>query len=446
MRNFKKVLYLILSLCLIEIIAVFCLEPVTYQYYLEKDLEKLESEGKQPDVVLVGDSRIYRSFIPKVFDSKFGDGTHCTINTGTGSQTIQQSYYYLKDLLRCYPVKYAVVELTYTCFLENNFEENVQGKMLVLDRLRHPLSKLEFIVENLEPEEWTYLLKSYRYKDRIEQVQENIMQKLDADIRRGIDLRKDEHYADRGFVWTQNRYQNGAIGLPETAPVQWEHDKISEASFEYLDKIIDLCQKNRIELILVTGPTTLSTIYSVEEYEDSYQTFKKYAQEKSVPYFELNLLKNRKTLLPDSMMRDSDHVSGEGAEVVSELFCEILNAYFAGQDTRGWFYPSVNEMKRQIGEVIACDFHTEAIEGSDDRTIVATSLQEEGKIAEYEFWICRNLKEEKWERLQDYSTNQTCLLPGKELEHDIKLRVNSRLRGSTKKWESYKEALKEVGM
>lgn len=446
MRNFKRVLCLILSLWLMEVIAVFCLEPVTYQYYLEKDLKKLESEGRQPDVVLVGDSRIYRSFIPEIFDLKLEDGTHCTINTGTGSQTIQQSYYYLKDLIRCYPVKYAIVELTYTCFLENNFEENVQGKMLVLDRLRHPLSRLDFIKENLNPEEWTYLLKSYRYRDRIEQVPENIRQKLDADIRKGIDTREDEHYADRGFVWTQNRYQDGAIGLPETVPVQWKQEKISKTSFNYLDKIIDLCQENGIELVLVTGPTTLSTIYSIEEYEDSYQTFKEYAQEKKVPYFELNLLKDRRTLLPDSMMRDSDHVSGEGAETISELFCEILNAYFAGQDTDMWFYSSVKEMKRQIGEVIACDFHTEAIEGSDDRTIVAESLQEEGKIAEYEFWICHNPEVGEWELLQEYSTDYTCLLTKEELEHDIKLRVNCRLQGSEKQWESYKEALKEVGM
>lgn len=111
-----------------------------------------------------------------------------------------------------------------------------------------------------------------------------------------------------------------------------------------------------------------------------------------------------------------------------------------------WFYSSVKEMKRQIGEVIACDFHTEAIEGSDDRTIVAESLQEEGKIAEYEFWICHNPEVGEWELLQEYSTDYTCLLTKEELEHDIKLRVNCRLQGSEKQWESYKEALKEVGM
>ena len=135
MRNFKKILLMIFVLFLMEQLAVFCLEPVTYTYYLEKDLEELKKQGKEPDVVLVGDSRIYRSFVPEIIDARLGNGEHCTINTGTGSQSIQESYFYLKDLLREYPVKYAVVGLTYPCFLQAE-EESVMGKTVVLDRMQ----------------------------------------------------------------------------------------------------------------------------------------------------------------------------------------------------------------------------------------------------------------------------------------------------------------------
>lgn len=443
MRNFKRLVLLAAALVCVEWIAVFCLEPVTYTYYLNKDQKKLEQQGRVPDVVLVGDSRIYRSFIPEVIDEELGDGSHCTINTGTGSQTIQGSYYYLKDLLRVYPVKYAVVELTYACFLQSDGQSSM-GDLVVLDRMRSPVSRLDYILHVLEVSEWPYVLKSYRYRNNLTTIPENISMKLSAETRKGVDVREDEHYEDRGFVWTQSGFEDGATGLPQPEPVQWESGKISAEAFEWLDRIRDLCRQNGVELILVTGPTTLSTIYSIEDYEGSYQCFSQYAKENDLPYFELNLLKNRREILPDSMMRDSDHVCGTGAEVTSRAFCDIVNAYLNGEDTEGWFYTSVDEMKEDIGEVVACDLHTEAIEGSSDRSFVAESLQEEGKTAEYEFWICRDPEAGSFELLQEYGVKNTCVIPAEDLEHDIILRVNSRLRGSGKEWEAYMEREKRV--
>lgn len=443
MRNFKKLVLMAAALLCVEWITVFCLEPVTYTYYLNKDLKKLEEQGRTPDVVLVGDSRIYRSFVPDIMDKNLGDGSHCTINTGTGSQSIQGSYYYLKDLLRVYPVKYAVVELTYTCFLENDGQASM-GDFVVLDRMRSPVSRLEYIFQALEPSEWPYVWKSYRYRNNFSDIRENVSMKLNEQTRNGVDIREDEHYEDRGFVWTQSGYEDGAVGLPSPVPVQWENERISEDAFEWLDKIRDLCGRNGVELILVTGPTTLSTIYSIEDYEGSYQRFSQYARENGLPYFDLNLLRNRREMLPDSMMRDYDHVCGSGAEVTSRIFCDIINAFLNGEDTEVWFYASVDDMKREIGEVIACDLHTEAIEGSGDRLFVAESLQEEGKTAEYEFWICRDAEGGGFELLQEYGVKNTCVIPAEDLEHDIILRVNSRLRGSGKDWEAYMEREKQV--
>lgn len=443
MRNFKKLALMAMVLLCVEWIAVFCLEPVTYTYYLNKDLKKMEQQGRVPDVVLVGDSRIYRSFVPEIIDKNLGDGSHCTINTGTGSQSIQGSYYYLKDLFRTYPVKYAVVELTYSCFLQDE-KDSSMGDFVVLDRMKSFMSRLEYIARALEPSEWPYVFKSYRYRNNFSTIPENVSMKLNPNTRMGIDIREDEHYEDRGFVWTQSGYEDGETGLPPSLPKQWKDENVNAKAFEWLDKIRDLCRENGAQLILVTGPTTLATIYSIEDYEGSYQCFLRYAKENDLPYFELNLLRNRRKMLPDSMMRDSDHVCGAGAEVTSRIFCDIVNAWLNGEDTEKWFYASTEEMKQDIGEVVACDLHTEKIEGSGDRLIVAESLQQEGKTAEYEFWICRDMESGDFELLQEYSTKNTCVVAQTDLEHDIILRVNSRLKGSRREWEAYMERTKYV--
>ena len=444
MRSFKKIILMAAALIIAEAFFSFCLEPVTYTYYLDRDLEKIKSSGKEPDIVLVGDSRIYRTFVPEILDERLGEGGHLTVNTGTGSQTIQSSYFYLKDLLERYSAEYVVVELSYDCFLKKE-QASALGNWMIFDRIRSPENKISYMVQSMKPSEWPYALKSYRYRSYFPDIFSNIRMKLNADTRAGVDVREDEHYADRGFVWTKAIYEDGGMGLPPSEPVQWNDDKIDPTSFEWLDKIRELCSRENVLLILVTGPVSLATIYAVENYEDSYECFADYAEQYGLPYFELNLLKGRRQLLPDSLMRDSGHVCGTGAEVVSGIFCDILNAWLKGEDTSEWFYRSVAEMKRDIGEVVACDFHTEAIENSSDRIMIAQSAQEEGQEAEYEFWICPDLEDGKWVLLQAYSNQSTCLIPGEYFLKDVSLRVNARLSGSEKLWEAYMERVREAG-
>ena len=364
---------MLLILACMGMILGFLLAPVTYGDYLKHDLKELKKEGKQPDVVLVGDSRIYRSFVPEIFDRKFDGGGHCTINTGSGSQSIQGSYYYLKDLLEKYPVEYAIIGLTYTAFLKED-SPSAQAEMVVFDRLETVGGKADYIREAVPMEEIPYLFKCYRYRGNFSEIPENLKMKLSQETRDGIDNRPGEHYENRGYVWSEGIFEDGGIGLPSPKPTQWSEQEVEKEAFAWLDKIRMLCDKKGVKLIFVTGPTSLSTIYSVKEYEKSYETFRDYARRWSLPYFELNLLKKRRTLLPDSMMRDSDHVSGEGAKQISTLFCRILNDYLEGKDIKPYFYASVDEMKQDINEVVACDFHTEEIAGSEDRLWIAESL------------------------------------------------------------------------
>ncbi len=449
MRSFKKVLLLIVALILMEKICTFALEPVTYTYYLEKDLHKLAQQGKEPDVVLVGDSRIYRSFVPSIMDEMLGDGTGCTINTGTGSQAIRESYFYLKDLIHSYPVKTAIVELTYNCFLEGE-NESTLADMLVFDRMQSPLIKVEYLFRTFDWEKLPNVLKSYRYRGNMVLIGENVRTKLDENTRKGIDTREGERYGERGFVWTDPVFEDGMMGFPQLEPAQWQDEKVSEQAFAWLDRIRLLCEENGVELILVTGPTSLATIYAVEDYEGSYQCFSEYAETHGVPYFELNLLRDRQEILPDSLMRDSDHVCGAGAEVISEIFCRIIDEHRAGQDTSHWFYDSVAEMKQAVNAVVACDFHTEEIEGSADRMILAQSLAENGVPVEYEFLVCRDPgrdpEAQEWELFQSYGSEETCRLPGTYLEQDVRMRVNCRLVGSEAPWEAFMERTREVSV
>ncbi len=444
MHNFKKICLMVLILACMGKILGFLLAPVTYGDYLKHDLKELEKEGKQPDVVLVGDSRIYRSFVPEILDRELDGGGHCSINTGSGSQRMQGSYYYLKDLLEKYPVEYAIVGLTYTAFLEKD-SPSAQAEMVVFDRLETMGVKADYIREAVPLEELPYLFKCYRYRGNFSEIPENLKMKLSWETRNGIDTRPGEHYENRGYVCSESGFRDGETGMPVPVPAQWSEGAIDEEAFQWLDRIRELCDEKGVNLILVTGPTTLSTIYFVKEYEKSYETFRDYARRWSLPYFELNLLKKRRTLLPDSMMRDSDHVSGEGAKQISTLFCRILNDYLEGKDIKPYFYASVDEMKQDINEVVACDFHTEEIAGSEDRLWIAESLQQEGRAVEYEFLISEGETQNDWEVLSPYGEKAECVIPQEKLKGPVWLRVNARMKGSMKEWEAFMVRSREPG-
>lgn len=444
MHNFKKFLLLVLILYGMEVFLSFLLKPVTYADYLKKDLKELAAEDRKPDVILIGDSRIYRSFVPDIFDERLEGGGHCTINAGTGSQTLQESFFYLKDLLESYPVKYVIVGLTYTEFLKRD-ELSIQGKLVIWDRMQSMAGRIAYLKACFAPGELPYLLTSYRYRSEFEQIPENVGTKLSAAYRKGEDERSGEHYEDRGYVWSASGFRDGETGMPSPAPQQWEETQLDPEAFLWIERIGELCNQEKVRLIFVTGPTTLSVIYSIKDYEKSYQMLAEQAGRIGVPYFELNLLKDRTRLLPDSMMRDSDHVCGTGAEQISRIFCDILNQYLAGGDVSDQFYTSVEEMQQDIHAVVACDFHTEAQTESGERKWIAQSLQAEGDIAEYQFWISDAEKEGDWVLLQDYGTDAQCNIPAHWLEQHIWLRVNARLVGSSVAWESYMVRQREPG-
>lgn len=406
MRNFKKIILAVVMLIVFEAVLNFLLAPVNYGDFLDIDLKRMEREGHTPELVFVGDSRIYRTFIPGIFEEEMEE-IESAVNIGTGSQAIQGSYFYLKDIAKRYKPKYAVVGIDYIWFM-NESEYITQGELTVIDRIKSPVIRFQSILSLLEKKDYPYLLGSYRSREGVTNIVQNVKDKLDADFRRGIDKRKGEYYADSGFVYTESGFEEGNVGLADVPPMQWKDQERKEEAFEYLDKITVFCEENDIQLFLVTGPTTLSTIYSIADYEGAVNCFKEYALEKGLIYQDMNLIKDRETLLPDSAMYDSDHVNGKGAELISRKYCDILKKNIRGEDTTSYFYSTVKEMKQDIARVVACDFYTEELESGDYR-IIATGLCSPEQQAEYEFLISED-GGKTWDSLREYGMDNEYII------------------------------------
>lgn len=421
MRNFKKVILLLLLIVIFEQVLTFLLEPITFQHYLEMELHQKESENMQPDMVFIGNSRVSSTFVPSVFTESMED-VDCAFNAGTGSQGIAGTYYYLKDILQQYDLKYVVVGVDYQTVLK---EERMPKKdLVVLERLKSPVVKAQFMLDVFEPSEYIYFLKSYQYKNNIQDIPANLKQKLSKEYRQGIYTGQEGMvYEDLGFTREKDVFGNGA-GIYYSH--EWVEAEIDPDRMKYLDKIIELCKEAEVSIFLVSTPLTISTVYGTPGYEECCHFFKAYAEEKNVVYDNLNLLKGREEFLPDSKMSSMEHVGADAANVVSEYYCEIVEKRLAGEDVESYFYTSVEEMKENMVDIAACAFHTEKSDENGNRTIFAEALFKEGTEVVYQFEMEKN---KETMVLQEYSSNTQCNLAAENISFPMKLRVKCQSLG-----------------
>ncbi len=436
MRNFKRVVLFLAVVIAYEMLFSFLLEPVTYQHFLETELKADEAAGVLPDMVVIGNSSVEMAFVPSVLEEGIGD-VSCVLNAGTGSQKIWGTYYYLKDLLRQYDIKYVVVGIDYSAFFGEN-SKNIKKDLLVLDRIHSFDIRVEYIKNHFEKKEYIYLLKSYRYRGGVGSIAENVRKKLDESYREGVDSREGTYYQERGYVHSTERgeFHTGIYDAYEI-----HVDQASGKVRKYLDKIVELCREEKVELYLVTLPTSFSGIYGSDTYQSAIDYFNDYASARGVPFCDMNLMRNRTEVFPDCMLSDEGHLGYNGAAICSGIYAEVFNRQHAGEDVSDYFYHSVEEMKKDIKGIVVCDLGTKPYGEEGDRIIRAKSIHEENVIPEYEFWI----REEggQWMKLQEYSENAECFLPAQYLESKIEIQVNCRSRGSNAEWEKRKRISKE---
>ncbi len=215
MRIFKiakkaVALLILLSLCvLVEYGIGQVLTPVSYADYFKHDIESLLNEDENADMIFIGASRTYRSFVPEIFEERLG--LENVINAGSSSQPYSASYYQLKDLLKVFTPKYVVLGVTGDKLVT---EESTQGKLIVYDRLINAGVKISFGINCLEGKEKLYLLRSYRFREdlALSTIRANHMEKVQlVEDEYEPDKSGSEYYADKGFVYSYNTFEVGNI-------------------------------------------------------------------------------------------------------------------------------------------------------------------------------------------------------------------------------------------
>ena len=429
-KKFFALILLILMLIVTERIFGYLLTPVSYADYYNYDIQDIKDKKENVSMIFAGASRTYRTFVPSIFEETLGIDK--VINAGSSSQPISATYYQTKELVKEFHPKYVVIGVTYDQLIS---EESTQGKLIVYDRLKNPFIKTEFALNCFKGTEKLYLLNSYRFRDNlsIENMKQYINDKQELkNSGYSVDKQANEYYADNGFVYSNRFYENGNIAIEGEGKFNYSDIKID--SLKYMDKIVELCEKNDITLYLVTGPTTMMRIYNTENYQEADEFYHEYAEQKGIVYHNLNLIKDRENILPDSLMHDYNHVNGKGAEVISRLYAEILKESIKGKNTDGYFYSSLQEMKKDVNRVVAVGADISVKNG--EAIIKCNSLQNEEIIPEYQILLSEDGA--NYNIITDYTieTQQKINIPQ---NRNYKIRINARCKGSENSYDAFQE-------
>lgn len=324
----KRIVTLAVTLCLCLAVLWF-LQLLLMPKYMDVSRdgaltgEYYDNAGNN-DVIFVGDCEVYENFSPITLWEEYGITSYIR---GGPQQLIWQSYYLMEETFRYETPKvmvFNVLSMKYdTNAATGSSTQREAYNRMNLDGMRWSSSKWNSILASMTEEEaqwqsmFTYLFPILRYHDRWSQLTQDDFTYL---------FQKDQ-ISDNGYLMQ--------VGVK---PVTDEHVErplvdysFGQTSWDYLDKMVALCQQYGTELVLIKAPT-LSPVW----WDEWDQQIEEYAQAHGLLY--INFLDYQEEIGIDWNTDTYDtglHLNVYGAEKLSRYFGEILAEQCGVPDRRG---------------------------------------------------------------------------------------------------------------
>ncbi|MDP4176805.1 MAG: hypothetical protein Q8900_00505 [Bacillota bacterium] len=323
----KGLSFIIILLIIMSALNYIFILKTDHRYKLTQGLYL--HKGNCYDVVFIGSSHMNAAMDPNVLWNEYGI---TSFNYATGGQTINVTYYLLKEVLKQHKNPIVVVDLYYLG-LESKYGDEGYTRS-VIDNMRFSKNKLDAI-NNCTPaqDRINYLFPIFKYHYRWNQLKAN-----------DFNLDLNFAYYVKGFNAGTDRY--GKANTSNTSVTEMEN--IPNESKEYLYKIIDLSKKNGFKLIFTNIPCD----YNDEDGTDNWvkstakvlNTASKIAKENDIPYIDYNAEVDELGFDFKNDMNNAGHVNIWGSKILSSDFGKYLKTNYQLTDHRSDInYNSWNE-------------------------------------------------------------------------------------------------------
>jgi len=337
MNNFKSAI----RTCIIFLIVLTILSAaimsaffIGENYYYQDSRERAELSGTL-DFFVCGASHAMRGFRPDILDQELGVNSY---NLSCSRQTMQGRYELLNLELNRNPAKTVVLELSYDSMTRNRDEEGPEGDIYMLGKLGGFMPRIKYFFSAIRPKEYGRMY--YNYIDNgvncIKKIIHGTWTNKNTKLEKGYAAYKrddDELNQDLKKIYHTRSFE----------------ETVYEPNVEYLNKIIALCKKKNVQLILVTTPLSKVTVCRYDNLDTFKEWYENVANENGLQYYDFNLIRDKEEKLPDSSaFSDKFHLGNKGAGTFTKMFTDVLNKEAAGEDTSALFYGSYSELESHM--------------------------------------------------------------------------------------------------
>lgn len=257
------------------------------------------------DVVFMGNSDVYRGISPITMWDEYGIASYNFVSSG---QRMWTAYYMMEECLKYQKPDLIVLNMD-SAFNESPSSESNYRK--IFDNMKMGKNKIKAILDpvfkNKKSDVLSYVFPIIRYHARWNELEDKDFQNAFENERfdfKGLDLTTEVKPYNYDNKYMEKNHSE---------------EKIGEKCSKYLEKMIELCKKNDIELLLIEIP-------SVESWsKDLSDKTQEFADEHGLEFIDMNL--NYKEFGLDwktDTADEGDHLNVYGAEKVSKYLGGII--------------------------------------------------------------------------------------------------------------------------
>lgn len=293
------VFLLIINSIIIYLGPIFTVK-ISHRYKLIQGL--YEHTGNAYDVALMGSSHMNSGIDPNVLWHEYGI---TSMNYATGGQTIDVTYYLLKEALKNHNFSTVVVDLYYLGLKESYGDEGYIRN--VLDNMKFSKNKFEAILNCTPPDQWVaYFFPFYKYHNRWKDLKQEDFHPDDS-----------TDYFTKGFGAGTEMYGRDSLSDISTT----ETTDIPDKTKYYLYKFIELSKKEGFKLVFMNAPHDYTETEDspgwVEEPAKMFNKVAEISRENGIPFINYNNMFDEIGFNFKTDMNNMGHMNVQGARKVS---------------------------------------------------------------------------------------------------------------------------------
>lgn len=354
----KKIMPIVRSIVFLVGLAVilrvcdYCFAQSGYVRFI---LHEANNANSNYNTIILGASHARSAINPAYLDQKLETNT---LNMAIPGETVQDSYYMLKDAYDSNDIKTVIIDVDYQYWVETQPTAHFT-KAFICQQMTDLDVKLEYFWDNRDTIDlrnvftrrlsWKCSLKSVKRNLSKKKTKEYKQYTIEAAGENGKVEGADGPYKGKGFF-----YRDTFGGKPGGAAyveswVERQNAGIDSNVEKQFEDILDFCNKKGIRLICITSPITPSAMEKLGM-EKIHKTLKTAFDQWGIEYYDFNM--TRMDVLPRDDVDYGDlegHMGGELAEEYSEVLAELLEDTQDGEiDNNDYFYTSFEEMYQNM--------------------------------------------------------------------------------------------------